>query len=65
MLKDARNDYVRRPLEGVPRSYFCATENVNQFILNLQEYILYNSIPDENIYLQLKFSFKGNALLWL
>lgn len=71
----ARNYYINatnrdrtfleaRPLGFLSRAYFIDVEDVNAFILRLDEYILFNNITDKNKYLLLKHSLKGGALLW-
>lgn len=44
------------------RSYFSAEQEVNEFILDLEKYILYNNIPEKNI-LILKCSFRRDTIM--
>lgn len=47
----------------MPKIYFLEVENVNDFVMQLKEYITYGNIPEKNKCLLLKCSLKGEALM--
>lgn len=57
------NDFGPRPLDIVLRVYFSGEQDVNELIVNLEDYISYNNIQDRNRYLELECLLKGDVLL--
>lgn len=60
-----RNVIKSRRLDIVPRVYFTGEQDVNEFVLHLDNYISYNNIPEKNKYLLVKCPLKEDSLFSL